>query len=526
LSFPRRLAVAAAVLLCVAGAVVAIINRDLTADASDGTAPSASQFTTEAVADTYTRSDAPESNFGTTVRWSTEGDAGHTRHAFVKFDVTLPDGVHVTAAHLAAYADSADNASDCPGPAVYATTSSWTETGVTRRNEPARGAFLAHAPCPYSANTWVDVDVTAGVPTGGGTVSFRLETPTTTWLGFQSRENSAAHAPYLRVDTAPDGTPTRSPTRTPSPPATPSPEPPGDITVAAVGDADGSGDTSSTSASGLTASSIAAADPDAVLFLGDHQYPYGDCTSLVDDFDRAGWGKVWPKVIDVAGPTHDWSSATDLANYTDHSGGTCPGQASGKNLATTRLGHPNAPNENYVIDLGAWRVIAMSSGLWRYDPAAATAATTWLDTALTAADTAGDHVVVMWHEPYWTSTTAEHPTTESDAEYPWMHALATHHVHLLLNGHQHGYERFYPQDPLTPGSGAADSVRDDADGIQSITVGTGGIGFYPFTTTAPNSAVHQSDTYGWEKLVLHPDGTYDWRFIRTSGGTFTDSGSR
>jgi hypothetical protein len=556
MNFSRRLAAAAAGLLCLAAAVVSMTDVNPTTAAPRQIASSASQFTTTAVADTYTRSDSPASNYGTAARWFVQGSTGHLRHAFVKFNVAVPAGEHVAAVHLDAYADSG-GASSCPGPDVYGTTSSWTETNLTWNNEPPRGPVLAHATCPYAASTWVDFDVTTGVPASGGTVSFRLETTATHGLGFLSRENSAGHAPYLRVTTAPDATSTPTPTPTPAPTptatpsptltptltATPTPTPTSsatpsptsgstpstdDITVAAVGDANGSGQSSTTTASGLNASSLTAAQGSlaAILFLGDHQYTYGDCAGLVNDFDQAGWGSVWSKVLDVAGPTHDWSSATDLANYTDHSGGTCPGQTSGKNLATATVGHPNGPNENYVIDLGAWRVVAMSSGLWRFDAPAANAATTWLDDALTAADTAGDHVVVMWHQPYWTSATAEHPATESDAEFPWMQVLARHHVRLVLSGHQHGYERFYPQDPLSQGSGAADSTRDDANGIQSFTIGTGGIGFYAFSTIAPNSAVHQSDTYGWEKFVLHPDGTYSWQFVRTSGGSFTDSGSR
>ena len=112
----------------------------------------------------------------------------------------------------------------------------------------------------------------------------------------------------------------------------------------------------------------------------------------------------------------------------------------------------------------------------------------------TAADTAGDHAVVIWHEPYWTSTTATH--TPTLAEKPWIDLLWKHHVPLLLNGHQHGYARFHPQDNT--------GARNDALGIQEFIVGTGGIGFYPWTDTATNVVTQEADTFGWLNLLLHP----------------------
>ena len=66
-----------------------------------------------------------------------------------------------------------------------------------------------------------------------------------------------------------------------------------------------------------------------------------------------------------------------------------------------------------------------------------------------------------------------------------------------------------------------DGVRDDARGIRSFIVGTGGIGFYPWTGTAPNSVTKQTGTYGVLDLTLRA-GSYGWRFQPTSGGTYTD----
>jgi hypothetical protein len=503
----------------------------------------ADTVTADATADTYTRASADTSNFGTRARWSVDGQTSGLRYGFLRFEVSVPTGETVTSATLRAYSESASSAT---GVDVHTTSGGWTETGLTWDNQPAPGSWLSNAG-GFPRAAWVEWDVTAGVPADGGEVNLELTTSEQQWLGFDSRESSSGRAPQLVVTTASTPSPTTTTTSSPSPTTTtsspspttttsspsptattsspsptattssPSPTPTGgDITLAAVGDINGSGVTSTTGASGLNAASILAANPAAVLTLGDHQYDYGSCSTLVSQWDVTGWGALLPKIISAAGPTHDWSSASDTANYRDHLAGTCAGQTSGKSLADTATGTSVGPDTNYAVDLGAWRVISLSSGLWRYDTTEADAATTWLDNALTASDAAGDHTVVIWHEPYWTSTTAEHtPTT---AVKPWIDLLWKHHVDLLVNGHQHGYARFYPQDNT--------GARDDASGIQEFIVGTGGIGFYPWSDTAPNVAVQQTGTYGWLKLTLHPDGHYAYQFVPTSGGTFTDSGTR
>ena len=86
---------------------------------------------------------------------------------------------------------------------------------------------------------------------------------------------------------------------------------------------------------------------------------------------------------------------------------------------------------------------------------------------------------------------------------------------LVLNGHEHNYERFAEMDA----SGAAVS-----QGLREFVVGTGGAGLYPFGTPLATSEVRDDSTFGVLKLTLHATG-YDWEFVPISGSTFTDSGS-
>ena len=121
--------------------------------------------------------------------------------------------------------------------------------------------------------------------------------------------------------------------------------------------------------------------------------------------------------------------------------------------------------------------------------------------------------VAYWHQPYFASRTEQHDPF--DAVRPWVDLLYAHRVDVVLTGHQHAYERFAPQDPAR---------RADPRGPQAFVVGTGGIGLYRFTSTAPNSVARQASTYGVLDLTLR-DGSYDWRFVPVAGGTYTDRGT-
>src|SRR5204863_1738177 len=96
-------------------------------------------------------------------------------------------------------------------------------------------------------------------------------------------------------------------------------------------------------------------------------------------------------------------------------------------------------------------------------------------------------------------------------------ALYDSNADLILNGHDHIYERFAPQSP----TGALDSVR----GIREFIVGTGGSDHTTITSVAANSQLRNADTYGVMKLTLHL-ASYDWQFVPEATGSFNDAGSQ
>jgi hypothetical protein len=85
-----------------------------------------------------------------------------------------------------------------------------------------------------------------------------------------------------------------------------------------------------------------------------------------------------------------------------------------------------------------------------------------------------------------------------------------------VNGHDHDYERFAPQNP----SGTADSAR----GIREFVVGTGGAGLRSFGTIKLNSEARNSAAHGVLKLTLNST-SYVWEFVPVAGQTFRDYGS-
>ena len=97
---------------------------------------------------------------------------------------------------------------------------------------------------------------------------------------------------------------------------------------------------------------------------------------------------------------------------------------------------------------------------------------------------------------------------------PLWQALYEAGADVVLNAHEHFYERFTPQTP----AGAADPAR----GIRQFTVGTGGRNLYSFGAIKPNSEARSNRTLGVLKLSLQAS-SYRWQFVPVSAG-FADTG--
>jgi hypothetical protein len=166
----------------------------------------------------------------------------------------------------------------------------------------------------------------------------------------------------------------------------------------------------------------------------------------------------------------------------------------------------------YSYNLGSWHILVLNSNCRQIGGCeAGSPEEQWIRADLAAHPTAC--TLAYWHHPRFSS--GQHG--DNALLQPFWQALYDHGVDVVVNGHDHDYERFAPQDP----SGNLDPVR----GIREFVSGTGGAGPHVAAATIdPNSEVLNDKTLGVLKLTLHPK-SYDWEFVPVAGKTFTDSGS-
>jgi chitodextrinase len=237
-----------------------------------------------------------------------------------------------------------------------------------------------------------------------------------------------------------------------------------------------------------TANLVVQINPTRALTLGDNAYNDGSLSEFMSEYDP-NWGRFKSKTSPSPG-NHDYH-ISGAGGYFSYFGSL-------------------APAPYYSYDLGAWHLISLasSSGL---DPSAGGPEEAWLKQDLAAHK--NQCILAYWHEPRWSSGTTH--GSNSDWADVWSDLYAAG-ADVVLNGHEHNYERFGKQSP----SGAA-----DARGIREFIVGTGGASHgYPFGTPIANSQVRNDNTWGVLKLTLHAT-SYDWQFVPIAGSTFTDSGS-
>jgi hypothetical protein len=143
-----------------------------------------------AVADTFVDSSYPMASFGSRDRMRTRG--GSVINGLVGFNA--PTGVKISKATLKFY-----SMSSAPGVVVRSTGTSWSEGIVNWAGAPLMGASVASSG-PIAGNSWVAIDVTSYLASGGK-ASFYLTNTTSTVASFSSKEGPAALAPRLVVST-------------------------------------------------------------------------------------------------------------------------------------------------------------------------------------------------------------------------------------------------------------------------------------------------------------------------------------
>jgi acid phosphatase type 7 len=239
----------------------------------------------------------------------------------------------------------------------------------------------------------------------------------------------------------------------------------------------------------------------AVLDLGDNQYYCGGYQAFMQSYDLS-----WGRVKSITHPTvgnHEYLTSGGTGCDISNEAAAGYFQYFGAAAGTPGSGY-------YSFDIGAWHIIALNSnctdagGCGSSSPQYA-----WLQGDLAAHP--NQCTLAYWHIPLFSSG----GRAAANSLTFWQ-LLYKAHADLILNGHDHIYERFAPQNST--------GVLDNANGIREFIVGTGGSDHTTITSLAANSELHNTDTFGVLKLTLHSTG-YDWHFVPEAGGTFSDSGS-
>jgi acid phosphatase type 7 len=234
--------------------------------------------------------------------------------------------------------------------------------------------------------------------------------------------------------------------------------------------------------------------PGTVFTAGDNVYPDGSARDFSDCYDPS-WGRFKARTKPAVG-NHEYETAA-ASGYFGYFGASAGNPAKGY----------------YSYNRGGWHLVALNSmceevgGCGPDSPMVA-----WLERDL-AANSEKGCTLAYFHHPLFSSGLHGNQAKMKPA---WK-ALYAANADVVVNGHDHDYERFAPQRP--------DGTRDPERGLREFVVGTGGAEQRPFLEIKANSQVRAANTPGVLKLTLKP-ASYDWKFVPVAGKTFTDSGTK
>jgi hypothetical protein len=318
---------------------------------------------------------------------------------------------------------------------------------------------------------------------GSGSAGARTAGPSLALAPSPSTGSSPSVGPSASATSGP-GSSAPSPSTSPSGPI-PSPSASGDPVLVGAGDIADCGlqDDSATA-------SLVEGIPGNVFTAGDNAYPGGTAAKFRDCYDPT-WGRFRDRTRPAAG-NHDWITK-GLAGYIGYFG-----------PAAEPYG-----TSWYAYDLGTWHIVVLDSDCSAVGGCGADSPQgRWLAADLKAST--APCTLAIWHQPRFSSGVHGNDTEVA----PFWRALYDAGADVVINGHDHDYERFAPQDP----AGHADRAR----GIREFVVGTGGAALRTFPTTAANSELRLATTHGVIRLVLH-QSSYEWTFLPTTGD-LTDGG--
>ena len=163
--------------------------------------------------------------------------------------------------------------------------------------------------------------------------------------------------------------------------------------------------------------------PGTVFTVGDHAYPSGTAKEFRDCYD-ASWGRHKARTRPAPG-NHDYITAKAKAYY----------DYFGDSAGPDRRGY-------YSYTLGAWHVVSLNSFIAadRGSPQIE-----WLRKDLK--DNRATCTLAYWHIPVFSSGPHGSDVRTSAHMLEAWRVLYEFGADVVINGHDHDYERFAPQDP-------------------------------------------------------------------------------
>jgi hypothetical protein len=280
----------------------------------------------------------------------------------------------------------------------------------------------------------------------------------------------------------------------------------------------GAGDIARCAATGDEATANLLDNMEGTVFTtGDNAYDTGS-TSNFSNCYNPGWGRHLARTKPSVGNHEYYAPVKKSSSYHENA-------ADYFAYFGTAAGEPS--KGYYSYDLGNWHIVVLNSCL-EHKPAVWKATgerekqvecvgpgpvqEQWLRDDLAAPENQSVCTLAYWHHPRFSS--GNHGDNPSVATL-W-NTLYEAGADVVLNGHDHDYERFAPQNPQ--------GLPDPEQGIRQFVVGTGGAAFTAFKSVKANSEKRISNTNGVLKMTLHPEG-YDWQFVTAPNQAVADSGS-
>jgi lipopolysaccharide/colanic/teichoic acid biosynthesis glycosyltransferase len=228
--------------------------------------------------------------------------------------------------------------------------------------------------------------------------------------------------------------------------------------------------------------------PGIIFTTGDNVYPDGAPADFTSCYVPS-WGRHLARTRPVPG-NHDYQTAGAVGYY---------------RFFGARAGVPGGGFYSY--DVGSWHIVALNSEI---DMGESSPQVKWLRQDLLAHATRC--TLAYWHVPRFSSGDTHGDSHHSAVVWDVLYRAG---VDVVLNGHEHYYERFAPQTP----AGTLDPIY----GIRQFIVGTGGAPSHSFAHPSVNSEVRRAGVSGVLAVRLMPN-MFEWWFIAAERSAFTDSG--